>query len=78
MRRYENQVAAAVRGGHAVTYTVTPIYRGPHDLRPVGLTIHATSPQGFKFSPHSSKKTERRTWRKNPDINTITILDSCR
>ncbi|MBY8881772.1 DUF6531 domain-containing protein [Actinacidiphila acidipaludis] len=78
MRHYENQVAAAVRNGHVVTYTVTPIYRNASDLRPVGLTIHATSPQGFHFSPHSPNKKERRAWRKNPDINAITILNSCR
>ncbi|MBV9022449.1 MAG: DNA/RNA non-specific endonuclease [Streptomycetaceae bacterium] len=79
MRHYENQVREAVgKKGHIVTYTVTPIYRNAEDLRPVGLTIHATSPQGFAFSPHSSNTKQRRAWRKNPDINTITILNTCR
>jgi RHS repeat-associated protein len=78
MRHYENQVAAAVRNGHVVTYTVTPIYRNASDLRPVGVSIHATSPQGFQFSPHSENKKWRREWRKNPDLNTIHIVNSCR
>lgn len=78
MRHYENQVKTAVRDhGHIVTYTVTPIYRNASDLRPVGISIHATSPQGFKFSPYSQDKKWRRLWRKNPDLNTIHILNSC-
>ncbi|SEN20814.1 DUF6531 domain-containing protein [Actinacidiphila rubida] len=78
MSYYEDQIAKAVgKNGHVVTYTVTPVYRNEHDLRPVGLTIHATSPQGFAFSPHSSDPKQRRAWRKNPNVNTITILNTC-
>ena len=78
MSYYEDQIAKAVgKHGHVVTYTVTPVYRNEHDLRPVGVTIHATSPQGFAFSPHSSDPKQRRAWRKNPNVNTITILNTC-
>ena len=78
MSYYEDQIAKAVgKNGHVVTYTVTPICRDAHDLRPVGLTLHATSPQGFAFSPHSSDATKRRAWRKDPNVNMITILNTC-
>ncbi|HEV8562247.1 MAG TPA: SpvB/TcaC N-terminal domain-containing protein [Actinophytocola sp.] len=40
MRGFEAQVAAAVRGGQTVTYSVTPIYEGAN-LIPRGITITA-------------------------------------
>ena len=40
MRDFENRVAAAVRGGETVNYSVTPIYEGAQ-LIPRGVTITA-------------------------------------
>nr|WP_276324207.1 RHS repeat-associated core domain-containing protein [Streptomyces sp. RFCAC02] len=65
MRHIENQVAAAVRAGEDITYTVTPIYRNGTDVVPVGITIEAFGTNGFQFTPYNGT---------NP-ANSISILN---
>lgn len=46
MRGFENEVAAAVRGGQTVDYWAIPVYQGD-SLIPVGVTLWARGSQGF-------------------------------
>ncbi|WP_369189729.1 LamG-like jellyroll fold domain-containing protein [Streptomyces sp. R08] len=49
MRGIENKVAAAVKGGEIVDYTVRPIYEGDNPL-PLAVVIRATGDQGLSIA----------------------------
>ncbi len=48
MSGFESRVAAAVRAGETVRYTVTPIYRGA-ELIPRAVTLSARGSRGFRL-----------------------------
>jgi RHS repeat-associated protein len=48
MRDFENQVAAAVRGGQTVDYWAIPVYQGSNPI-PVGVTLRARGSGGFSL-----------------------------
>ncbi|MEU2354890.1 DUF6531 domain-containing protein [Streptomyces misionensis] len=92
MYHYEGQVAKHIRKnrGSAVDYEVNPVYRytghgpmRPEDLRPIGMTIRATSPDGkFQFSPYTGSEHAHRQilhYDANGRLNAVTILnvDKC-
>lgn len=86
MYHYEGQAAKGVGTHGAIDYRTTAVYSysghgpmRPEDLRPIGITIHATSPDGkFQFVPYTGKDHARRQilhYDDNGRLNAVTVLN---
>ena len=86
MYHYEGQAADGVRAHGVINYESTAVYSyygegpmRPEDLRPIGITIKATSPDGkFQFTPYSNNDPHLRQILHYDDdgkLNAVTILN---
>jgi hypothetical protein len=86
MYHYEGEAADGVGVHGAIDYEVTAHYHRvlpetlrPEDLRPIGITIRATSPDGkFQFTPYPQNDTAVRQilhYDENGKLNAVTILN---
>ncbi|MDI5969954.1 DUF6531 domain-containing protein [Streptomyces sp. SL13] len=86
MYHYEGQAANGVGVHGSIDYEVTAHYHQvlpetlrPEDLRPIGMTVRATSPDGkFQFTPYPQSDTAVRQilhYDEHGNLNAVTILN---
>ena len=86
MYHYEGQVADGVHAHGVMNFESTAVYNyygegpmRPEDLRPIGITVRATSPDGkFQFTPYSNNDPHLRQILHYDDdgkLNAVTILN---
>jgi hypothetical protein len=86
MYPYEGQATKGVAKHGLINYTVTAHYHQvlpetlrPEDRRPIGMTIHATSPDGeFHFTPYAQDDQAERQilhYDEKGKLNAVTVLD---